>query len=120
MEFIKQNIWLVGLAIGSAAMLLWPGLRRSASGVVDLSPTEAVMLINREHPLVLDVRDPAEFAGGHIADARNIPLNELANRLAELDVTPVRILALGTAWAIAMPLLVVIAQRTNPTHKDLA
>ena len=39
---------------------------------------------------------------------------------AELDVTPVRILALGTAWAIAMPLLVVIAQRTNPLHKDLA
>lgn len=87
MEFIKQNIWLVGLAIGSAAMLLWPGLRRSASGVVDLSPTEAVMLINREHPLVLDVRDPAEFAGGHIADARNIPLNELANRLAELEAS---------------------------------
>lgn len=39
---------------------------------------------------------------------------------AELDVTPVRILALGTAWAIAMPLLVVIAQRTSPIHKDLA
>ena len=39
---------------------------------------------------------------------------------AELDVTPMRILALGTAWAIAMPLLVVIAQRTSPTHKEFA
>ena len=39
---------------------------------------------------------------------------------AELDVTPVRMLALGTAWAIAMPLLVVIAQRTNSITKDLS
>lgn len=85
MEFIKQNIWLIGLAIGSAVMLAWPSLRRSASGVVELSPTEAVMLINHEHALVLDVRNPDEFSGGHIADARNIPLSELANRLAELE-----------------------------------
>jgi rhodanese-related sulfurtransferase len=85
MEFIKQNIWLIGLAVGSAVMLLWPGLRRSASGVVDLSPTEAVILINREHALVLDVRNPDEFSGGHIADARNIPLSELATRLGELE-----------------------------------
>lgn len=34
---------------------------------------------------VLDVRDAAEFAEGHIAGARNIPLPELNNRLAELE-----------------------------------
>lgn len=87
MEFIKQNIWLIGLAIGSAVMLVWPSLRRTASGVVDLSPTEAVMLINHEHALVLDVRNAGEFSGGHITDARNIPLDELPNRLAELEAS---------------------------------
>jgi len=85
MEFIKQNIFLIGLALGSAAMLLWPALRRGSSGVSEVSPTEAVMLINREHALMLDVRNPAEYAGGHIAEARNIPLNELEGRLAELE-----------------------------------
>lgn len=35
--------------------------------------------------VVLDVRDAADFAAGHIAGARNIPLPELKNRLAELE-----------------------------------
>lgn len=33
---------------------------------------------------LLDVRDPGEFAGGHVAGATNIPLGELRGRLAEL------------------------------------
>lgn len=35
--------------------------------------------------LVLDVRDANDYTAGHIAGARNIPLPELKNRLAELD-----------------------------------
>lgn len=35
--------------------------------------------------VVLDVRDAADFAEGHIAGARNIPLPELKKRLSELD-----------------------------------
>jgi len=34
--------------------------------------------------LLLDVRTPAEFAGGHLQGAKNIPVDELAGRLAEL------------------------------------
>lgn len=35
---------------------------------------------------ILDVRNPDEFAGalGHLADATNVPLNELPARLSEL------------------------------------
>ena len=35
--------------------------------------------------VLLDVRSPSEFESGHIAGARNIPVNELEMRLAELD-----------------------------------
>jgi rhodanese-related sulfurtransferase len=35
-------------------------------------------------PLVIDVRSPAEYAAGHVADAINIPLAELAARLDEV------------------------------------
>jgi len=85
MQFIKGNLWLIGLALGSGGMLIWPLLRRRLFGIGEVTPAEAVLLVNREHALVLDVRENAEFAAGHIPDARHIPLGELASRAAELD-----------------------------------
>lgn len=82
MEFFTENILLIGLALGSGLMLLWPMLKRG--GVAETSPNEAVLLINRANAVVLDVRDEAEFAGGHIADARNIPLSQLEARIGEI------------------------------------
>jgi rhodanese-related sulfurtransferase len=41
--------------------------------------------MNRRDAVVLDVRDTAEFAAGHIPNARNIPFAELSNRLRELE-----------------------------------
>ncbi|MDI1310354.1 MAG: rhodanese-like domain-containing protein [Methylotenera sp.] len=84
MEFFKSNILLIGLAIGSGFMLLLPSFRKGAGGVPNLSPAEAVTLINRSNAFVLDVRDEAEFASGHIADATNIPLAGLEARIGEL------------------------------------
>ncbi len=84
MEFIQSNILLIGLALGSGVMLLLPMLKGGAGGVPSLSPSEAVTLINRSHAIVIDVRDDAEFASGHIADAKHIPLSSLPERLNEL------------------------------------
>ena len=85
MEFIKSNILLIGLALGSGIMLLLPSFKKGAGGVPNLSTAEAINLINRSHALVLDVRNEAEFAGGHIVDAKHIPLDKLAERLNELN-----------------------------------
>ncbi|MBA3696064.1 MAG: rhodanese-like domain-containing protein [Methylotenera sp.] len=84
MEFIKNNALLIGLAIGSGLMLLIPMFKKSMGGVPNLTPNEAVTLINRSNALVLDVRDEAEFATGHIADAMHIPIADLEARLGEL------------------------------------
>ncbi len=84
MEFFKSNILLIGLAIGSGIMLLLPSFKKAAGGVPNLSPAEAVTLINRSNAFVLDVRDEAEFANGHIADATHIPLADLEARIGEL------------------------------------
>ena len=83
-EFIKSNILLIGLALGSGLMLLLPSFKKGAGGVLNLSAAEAVTLINRSNALVLDVRDDAEFASGHIAEATHIPLASLEVRLGEL------------------------------------
>ena len=84
MEFILENILLIGLALGSGLMLVWPMLNRS-SAAANLGPSDAVLLINRSNALVLDVRDEAEYAAGHITDARNIPLAALDARIGELN-----------------------------------
>ena len=65
-DFIKDNAILIGLAIGSGIALLLPMLNRGAGGVANINSTEAVVLMNRSKPLILDVRDAAEFAAGHI------------------------------------------------------
>jgi rhodanese-related sulfurtransferase len=38
----------------------------------------------REGALLLDVRTPEEFAGGHVPEAVNIPVDQLPARLAEV------------------------------------
>ena len=84
MKFLLDNALLIALLLVSGGMLLWPMLQRSASGVTNLSPNDAVMLINRSNAVVLDVRDEAEFASGHITDAKHIPLAQLEERIAEI------------------------------------
>jgi rhodanese-related sulfurtransferase len=39
-----------------------------------------------EGAAVVDVREPDEFAAGHLPEARNIPLGQLGERLAEIPL----------------------------------
>ncbi len=36
-------------------------------------------------PVLVDVRTPGEFAGGHVAGAVNVPVGDLSGRLGELE-----------------------------------
>lgn len=85
MEFIQANGLYIGLAVASGLALLWPLVSRGSQSAVNVSPTEAVLLMNRTKTLVLDVRDAEEFATGHIQGAKNIPLSELENRVKEIE-----------------------------------
>ncbi|MFA6152291.1 MAG: rhodanese-like domain-containing protein [Chitinophagaceae bacterium] len=35
---------------------------------------------------IIDVRSPEEYAGGHVANSINIPLQEIPNRMEELKI----------------------------------
>lgn len=83
MDFINQNIMLVSIVIISGLGLLWPLFFRPVGKAVN--PGEATLLINREDARVLDVRETAEFAAGHIPDAINIPVAKLAERMHEIE-----------------------------------
>jgi len=83
-DFVLDNIALIVIAVVSGAMLLWPLITRGTSGGASLDTLRATRLINDSGAVVLDVRTPAEFAAGHLPNARNIPLAELDKRAAEL------------------------------------
>lgn len=84
MEFVQNNLLWVGLAVASGTMLLWQIIAGRAGGP-GLSPMQATLMINREDAVVVDVREAAEFAQGHIPNSRHIPLAALGKRVSELD-----------------------------------
>ena len=79
MDFLIHNWALISVALVSGGMLVWPLIKGGAGG--GLNTSNAVQLINREKAVVVDVSETEEFAAGHIGGARNVPLNELEERL---------------------------------------
>ncbi len=84
---------LIAIAMASGSMLLWPVIQGAAAAGLD--PSGAVLLINREKAVVIDVCEPNEFAAGHVGGAKNLPLGELEAKLA------------GTVKNKALPLILV-------------
>jgi len=82
-EFVRNNLLLFVVALVSGGMLLWPLVRRTTGGPW-VSTTQATQLINRDDALVIDVRDPAEYATGHVLGAKNLPLARLDTPAGEL------------------------------------
>jgi rhodanese-related sulfurtransferase len=84
LKFATDNILLIGVALVSGAMLVWPAVRRGAGGA-SISPQDATLMINRQDALVVDVRSSEDFGKGHILNARNVPLSQIESRAAELQ-----------------------------------
>ncbi|MBR4736361.1 MAG: rhodanese-like domain-containing protein [Rhodocyclaceae bacterium] len=83
-DFLQQNWFWAALAVGSGVFLLFDMLRARADTSL-LTPTQATLLINREEPLVIDLRTQGEFDKGRLNDARNIAQADLSARLSDLQ-----------------------------------
>lgn len=75
MQFLVDNWYLVLMAAASGAALLWQSLGKGGGSGV--TTAEAVQLINREKGVLIDVSEPAEYAAGHAAGAKNVPFGQL-------------------------------------------
>lgn len=79
MAFLLENWSLILLALVSGGMLAWPMLQ--GGGGAGLTAAGAVQRINRDKAVVIDVCQPDEYAAGHVAGARSIPVAELEAKL---------------------------------------
>lgn len=78
----RHGRWLLPAAL-LVAVLAWLATR---------GPSEAALRairadLARPDALLLDVRTPGEFSGGHLEGAVNVPVQELEQRLAEVGPT---------------------------------
>ena len=81
-EFVVNHWELCGLF---AALLIALWYSESASAGRTLSPQEAVLLLNRETAVILDIRDNKAYAEGRINGAVHIPFASLKERATELS-----------------------------------
>ncbi len=108
MQFFIDNWVLFLAAVTSGSLLLWPLLGGNAGGSTKVSPSEAVQLINREKAVLIDVSENAEYATGHVAGAKNVPLAALdaSNDLPKNKTLPlVLVCPTGARAARAVPML---------------
>lgn len=85
MQFITSNIFPISMAVLSGIMILWSMFGNRFRGVKEANTNDALQLINHKGAFVLDVREPAEYANGHLLGATLIPLTQLKSRIGELE-----------------------------------
>lgn len=78
-----NNLALIAIAVVSGGLLAWPQIKAGAGGK-RLNPASATQLINKRNAVVVDIRDAAEFAKGHLPQAKSAPLDALAARASGL------------------------------------
>ena len=74
-----------GCKVSAGDELNVPSGQSPLDGTSRLIDVDALHAQLSDVALLVDVRSPSEFEGGHIPGARNIPMDKLEARLSELD-----------------------------------
>lgn len=62
-----------------------PAKAERGSGSAALTDGQQAKILVQHGATLVDVRTPSEYAEGHVAGAKNIPLSDLAQHLGEID-----------------------------------
>jgi rhodanese-related sulfurtransferase len=84
LEFAGNHTLLVFALVTSFLLVIFTELRRKASGMLNVPPTDAVRLINND-AVVIDLRSAEAFSKGHIVNAKSVPMDELEGHMSKLD-----------------------------------
>ena len=84
MEFVGNHPYLTGGFVAVLLFLLFTEVKRKFQGFLELTPVQAVAMINRENAAIVDVSPASDFNKGHIAEALHIPPSQLEGAEAKL------------------------------------
>ena len=84
-EFAATNWYLFVALIVVLGWLIGNEVWRKLRGVTSVTPMQALLLINQQDGLVLDIRDGGGYKSGHISQALHIPAADVQKRLQELQ-----------------------------------
>ncbi|MDT8437786.1 MAG: rhodanese-like domain-containing protein [Wenzhouxiangellaceae bacterium] len=84
LTFIADHPILVGAFAVVLAALVATEFARMRRRWKELDTAEAILLINRREPLVLDVSNSSDFAAGHILNAQHMPPSRIESGNAQL------------------------------------
>ena len=80
--FVTKH-WILSSTFAGLLLALWWIERLRAGQTV--SPQQAVLLLNREEAVVVDIRDKKDYGSGHIKGSVHIPMAKILERATELD-----------------------------------
>ncbi len=84
LTFIANNPILVGAFAVVLAALIATESARLTRRWKELDTAEAILLMNRRDPLILDVSNSTDFAKGHILNAEHMPPSRIESGNAQL------------------------------------
>ena len=84
LEFAGNHTLLVFALLTTFLLVIFTELRRKASGMLAVMPTDAVKLINND-ATIIDLRSAEAYAKGHIVNARSVPFDELEGHIDKLS-----------------------------------
>lgn len=81
-----ENHWLLSLSfIIVFVLIIFLELIKQKKGAARLTPQQAILLMNHENAVVVDIRNPDSFMSGHIIGAVSLPLADIENKSNKLE-----------------------------------
>jgi len=81
-DFARDHMMMVLGFIGLFGFIIKTELSRMSRTYKQINVNEAVMLLNKDSAVVLDVREDKEMQGGVIKGAQHITLGQLADKIS--------------------------------------
>lgn len=84
-DFARNNALIVIGFFAVLGFIIKTEISNATRKYKQVGVNEAVMLMNKDDALILDVREDKEVQGGKIQGARHITLGQLPSKLSELE-----------------------------------